>query len=377
MSVCPVCKYNHLEDVENCQRCNWSMQDDLEVSSEHPILKTCIFTLVSNLNKERMEKENLHSLIQISSSDNLKANSQKLDELLDEVESNKKQTEKQFNRLNKAICGLKSLLEMSNGSSDITPKEKISLIENISSSVAEERGSSKQDDCVDKQYVETSFSSQKDLIESDRSIRNILDATIDEQKSDVFIVTNDFANNNDFDLVTDYQSNDFYNQKSDRHRDRNFELINEPSQAGLYDNQSDRKSSATVNHQDNNQSKDSSNSNYQSFYGLIKRGKIESIEVKVPQETVEQMRSGTQSELKFSNARKGNYWIINWQDTYYLIPKEKTYINPHQYGNFQRVFNCQNYQENYKTFEVTEPAIVINYDGDNWRLERKGKIKFI
>ena len=92
---------------------------------------------------------------------------------------------------------------------------------------------------------------------------------------------------------------------------------------------------------------------------------------------MEKIKGGTQSELKFVSDRKGNYWIINWQGVYCLIPKENLNINPYQYGNFQRVFNCQNYQEAYKDFELVEPATVINCDTETWRLEKKGKIKFI
>ena len=142
-----------------------------------------------------------------------------------------------------------------------------------------------------------------------------------------FIAQSDRDANNDFSLAIDEQENDINNLAGDRNFNNNSELINEPEDS-LYKGTSDRKSYTTANSQNNNQSNAISNSNYQSFYSLIKRGEIESIEVKVPQETVEQMRSGTQSELKFSNARKGNYWIINWQDTCCLIPKEKNLYKP-------------------------------------------------
>ena len=52
MSVCPVCQNQHYEEVSKCQRCDWSMQDNLdfvEINPEHPIFKTCIPTLVESL----------------------------------------------------------------------------------------------------------------------------------------------------------------------------------------------------------------------------------------------------------------------------------------------------------------------------------------
>lgn len=91
---------------------------------------------------------------------------------------------------------------------------------------------------------------------------------------------------------------------------------------------------------------------YQSFYHLIEHGKLEITKVTIPQETIKQARSGTQSELKFVEDKKGNYWIIHWQGVYCLIPKEKNIINQYQYGNFQKVFNCQNYHKNYSKLEI-------------------------
>ena len=118
------------------------------------------------------------------------------------------------------------------------------------------------------------------------------------------------------------------------------------------------------------------NGSYQALYHLIKAGELEVTEVQIPQGTMEKVRGDKHSELKFISDRQGSFWIINWQGVNCLIPKEKLNINLYQYGNFQRVFNCQDYQEDYVDFEVVEPAVVINCDRETWRLERKGKIKF-
>ncbi len=145
----------------------------------------------------------------------------------------------------------------------------------------------------------------------------------------------------------------------------------------LYNETGDRESSENIDTQEDTEPEVNSNGSYQSFYRLVKNGELEVTKVTIPQETMEKMRGGTLSELRFSNARKGNLWIINWHDVYCLIPQENININQYQYGNFQRVFDCQNYQETYSDFEVIEPATVFNCDGNSWQLERKGKIRFI
>ena len=56
MLVCPVCKNHHYEDVSHCSRCNWSMQNDIEISQDNEILATCIPTILRSLESESAEK---------------------------------------------------------------------------------------------------------------------------------------------------------------------------------------------------------------------------------------------------------------------------------------------------------------------------------
>ena len=155
--------------------------------------------------------------------------------------------------------------------------------------------------------------------------------------------------------------------------ERNFEL----QEGSLYDKTGDRESPEIIGTKVDTKPEANSNGSYHSFYRLIRDGKLEVTQVAVLQETMEKIRSGTLSKLQFSNDKKGNFWIINWHNVHCLIPKKKININQYQYGNFQRIFNCQDYQETYSDFEVIEPAIVFNCDGETWQLSRKGKIKFI
>ncbi|MEO0014657.1 MAG: hypothetical protein RLZZ535_3046 [Cyanobacteriota bacterium] len=323
MSVCPVCKYQHYEEVSKCPRCNWSMQDNLdfvEINPEHPILKTCIPTLVESLKAETALKEKLQSIIQ--QLELQESNSHKLDEILEEIEANKQQSHQEITTLKDKIDKLKIALESKNdNNSDVEVEEtnNFTIFEHIPSSLPMENN----------------------LIDFDsRNLSNMEDS----ESNSIFLIESDRDNHNDFNPT------------------------NEPLEDSLY--------SKTDDTQENLPSEVNTNRNYQSFYRLINSGELEVTKVTVPQETMEKMRAGTLSEFKFINDRKGNYWIVNWHNVYCLIPKEKTNISPYQYGNFQRLFECQKYQENYLNFEVIEPAIVLKHDDETWQLERKGKIKF-
>lgn len=310
MSVCPVCKNNHQEEVSKCQRCNWSMQDDLNsigINPEHPILKTCIPSLVKYLEAEITHKEKLQFIIQ--QLEIQESNSHKLDEILDEIEANKQKTYQGITTLKDQIIELKFLLESTNDNSDIEVKETNNFM--IS------------------EHIQTSSPIEND--------------------DNIFPVESDRNQNNDFEQELNLQKGSFYDVS---------------------------KSSENLNYQKDFDPEINPKGSYQSFYRLIKNGELEVTKVAVPQETMEKMRGGTQSELEFINDRKGNYWIVNWHDVYCLIPKEKI-INQYQYGNFQRIFNCQNYKETYRDFEVIEPATVFKSNNETWQLERKGKINFI
>ena len=181
--------------------------------------------------------------------------------------------------------------------------------------------------------------------------------------------------NHDLDLFNKVEKN-LDSGTGDHNPNNSFNFKSNQQEGRLYNLTGDRKFTETSNDRENYEPDNNHNDSYQNFYRLIKRGELEFIKVVVPQETIRQLRSGTQCELKFTEDRKGNFWIINWQGVCFLIPKEKSIIHPYQYGNFQRVFNCQNYHEDYINFEVIEPAIVISCNRETWQLERKGTIKF-
>lgn len=348
MLVCPVCKYHHQKEVSKCQRCNWSMQNDIEISREHEILTICVPTLVKSLEDEQRAKNGLFSHLQILDPDIQKRNNQKLDEIQEEIEKDREQTYKQFINLNETINELKSLLKELQGYCHIEQNNgDISKL-----AINHHNLLSSNDTSTNNIKIENDNSNlftQSDI--QPNSLINLIDS-VDDNHNSFFIQESDHNQNNVYDLNLNLQEGNLY-QESDRESSENFQT------------------------QQYIESQVNSNGSYHSFYRLIKNGQLEAIKVAVPQETVEKIRGGTNSELKFINDRKGNYWIVNWHEVYCLIPKEKININQYQYGNFQRIFNCQNYQETYKNLEVIEPATVLKSDDETWQLERKGKIKFI
>ena len=395
MPACPVCQYHNPPEANKCERCNWSIENDLEISSDHEIITTCIPTLIKQLEDAHQAKNGLLSHIQILDPEIHQANNRKLVEIQEEIEKDKEQTNKHFLHLEELINELQSILKSKNNlSEDIAPivRNKTLTEQNISSPIGEQ-DSYRENDRTDirnvHQSIENRQNVESDAIvnqrktqeqvhqENDRFIGDILNETINEQGNNLFRGTRDRNFNNSSNFRNNSEESSLCGSKSDRNISIDPNPIEEPQAGSLYASSGEGKSFETQSDRENNEPDNNHNGNYQSFYRLIKRGKLEVIKVTIPQETLEKARSGTQSELKFVEDKKGNYWIIDWQGVYCLIPKEKNLINQYQYANFQRVFNCQDYYEDYSKIEIIEPATVANYDGEHWRLERKGKIKFI
>ena len=360
MLVCPVCKYHHQQEVSNCQRCSWSIQNDLKISPEHPILTTCIPTLVESLTNKISQYEKLSSILQ--DIDLQESNNRKLDEIQEQFVYIKDIIN------NKIVNKLELVVQEKQPSKVILEEENASLIDNDASqsnhiesqniAIEDNNGES-----FTHNYVEPSNPVSLPLINGNSN------------NSSQFLES-DRHTNNDFNLKDELQEDSLYEGTGIGYINNNPNLMDE-SEDELDNSSGYLKSPETINSSENSEPETNSQGNYHNFYRLIEQQEIEVTKVTVTKETMEKMRGGTQSQLEFSNDRRGNYLIINWQDVYCLIPKEKLNINPYQYGNFQRVFNCQDYRETYRDFEVIEPATVISCDREIWQLEKKGEIKFI
>ena len=341
MLVCPVCNH-HQQEVTICERCNWSIQNDLEISPEHPILTTCIPTLVESLTNKIAQYEKLSSILQ--DIDLQESNNRKLDEIQEQfVDLRETINDKIINKLELLVQEKQSLQVISENNS----------------------ATSIDNDASQSNYIE----SQNVTIEDNNS--NSFTHNHGEPSNPVSLPN--FLNNNLQFIESDRHINNDFNSTDESLEDS----LDNPPGDPLRECASPIHENTDINSSENSEIDTNLQDNYQGFYHLIEQQEIEVTRVTVTKETMEKMRGGTLSQLEFENDRRGNYWVINWQNVYCLIPKQNLNINPHQYGNFQRIFICQNYRETSEDFEVIKPATVISCDREIWQLERKGEIKFI
>ncbi|MCZ2202681.1 MAG: hypothetical protein O1I87_12165 [Cylindrospermopsis raciborskii PAMP2012] len=92
--------------------------------------------------------------------------------------------------------------------------------------------------------------------------------------------------------------------------------------------------------------------------------------------TAEQRRLGRDSQPILEPNNRGNYWIINYGDMDYLVPKPTMKVNNHNYNTMSRLFNCLEYDPNSsKSFTLINPAKVSPI-GEKWQLVEEGELQF-
>ncbi len=73
-----------------------------------------------------------------------------------------------------------------------------------------------------------------------------------------------------------------------------------------------------------------------------------------------------------------DYWIVDGDENYWLVPKEQIKIDFLKYRNIQHLFDCDGYKEDYSSFILAKPAKVSPIlEQIHWQLEERGKIKFV
>ena len=103
------------------------------------------------------------------------------------------------------------------------------------------------------------------------------------------------------------------------------------------------------------------------------------IEVEESEITIYQRRtaSNVSPVLIKSKRNKGIYWIIEIQETLYLVPKAKLKVNEFVLITIEYLFDCQNYQEgDSENFTLDKPAEVVSSGGESWELKEKGILQF-
>lgn len=75
----------------------------------------------------------------------------------------------------------------------------------------------------------------------------------------------------------------------------------------------------------------------------------------------------------------GNYWVTyDVNINYWLLPKAKLRIDQYRYETVKLLFDCNDYEPGYHSFELTKPAQVsLLTNNSEWKLEKRGVLKFI
>lgn len=100
------------------------------------------------------------------------------------------------------------------------------------------------------------------------------------------------------------------------------------------------------------------------------------VKVSVKQESI---TATSNSSIILASIGNGNYWIIYDADIkYWLIPKANLKIEKYRYETVKLLFDCNNYQPEYNSFELDKPAQVSMLANKcEWKLEKRGILKFI
>ena len=106
-------------------------------------------------------------------------------------------------------------------------------------------------------------------------------------------------------------------------------------------------------------------------------------QVKIANITKDSINANRGSEAKtviLEEAGRGNYWIFNFEDYYYLVPIEDKYINQHNHTTISTIFEGHNYTPDYQEKQLIRPAIVSidpNTNPQTWRLQEQGELVFL
>ena len=100
------------------------------------------------------------------------------------------------------------------------------------------------------------------------------------------------------------------------------------------------------------------------------------VKVAVKQESI---TANNNDSIILASIGNGNYWIIYDVDiNYWLLPKAKLRIDQYRYETVKLLFDCNDYEPEYHSFELAKPAQVsILANKSEWKLEKRGVLKFI
>jgi len=91
--------------------------------------------------------------------------------------------------------------------------------------------------------------------------------------------------------------------------------------------------------------------------------------------TMKKRREGKDVIPIFEINKSGDFWLINIQNKYYLLPRNDFQLNEFSYKVLTVVFSCNNDQLKFTKFKVIKPAEVIKTN-QGWELKELGELHF-
>ena len=339
MLKCPVCKNSYKQEVSICQRCNLLEQDIdrvNQISPDHPILTTCIPSLIKTLEKYR----------ETNQKNETRLNLQKLKTKVQVIYTKQEQSYLKIEELESIVNDLKSQIQRRNS------------YRNNDSNVSKEQVNSIQ--TQSQIPIKNTFTYPVNLDISNMKVYS-KDYALSEPSS---FQINSFSN-------WEYSSNnnDLVNTQDDCQNNSNSELLFGQQESEL-DNETGKQNFAEVDRDRIPQFVEAYNLNK----NLFDRHAV-SIVIET-QESMENRLAGRGEAVYLSDNTKGKYWIIEEDNNYYLVPHAKIKINEHNKHTIENLFEYDESNSDNYDFKLIEPAKVFKTNLDLWQLEKKGKLEF-
>jgi len=104
-----------------------------------------------------------------------------------------------------------------------------------------------------------------------------------------------------------------------------------------------------------------------------------SIEVKEGEDTNYLLRLGFPIVMIKSNINEGICWVLNINNSYYLVPKHNLKLHINNDLVLDSLFILQNYQPKYsQKFQLIKPAALVSIEKEkSWQLKEKGELQFM
>ena len=102
-------------------------------------------------------------------------------------------------------------------------------------------------------------------------------------------------------------------------------------------------------------------------------GSLQGIGVSETEESFNQRRSGLNVSVVLHPASNPSFLVIQDQ---YLVPDPKSKVTTHKLNTIEALFDCSNFRSGAE-IELIEPAIVSPLSNNQWKLNQRGKLKFL